>query len=69
MLIGKEMVKSLKPGSTLTLRCKDLPEYNSSYQTAWQARQELGLGKDDLAIRKDSKGLRIEIERLRREES
>lgn len=66
MLIGKEMIKNLRPGSTLTLRCKDLPEYNSSYQTAWQARQELGLGKDDLRISKDSKTLVIEVERYRK---
>lgn len=67
MLIGKDLIKNLRPGSKLTLRCKDLPEYNSSYQTAWQARVDLGLSKEDLRISKDSKNLVIEVERIRRE--
>lgn len=66
MLIGKDLIKNLRPGSTLTLHCKDLPEYNSSYQTAWQARVDLGLKSDDLKISKDSRTLVIQIERIRK---
>ena len=69
MLIGKETVKNLKPGSVLTLHCKDLPEYNSSYQTAWQARIDMGLDKEDLKINRNSKELVVRIERIRKEKA
>lgn len=67
MLAGKEYIKKLPQGMMLTAYCKDLPEYNSLYQTAWTARSELGLDKTGMRISRKPAEMKIEIERYRDE--
>lgn len=64
MKIGKEYLKGLPVGSTLTLRCDTASEMDSAYQTALTARKDLGLDKTSMRISRFAKEMKLEVERI-----
>ncbi|MDE6338545.1 MAG: hypothetical protein K2K97_02010, partial [Muribaculaceae bacterium] len=58
----KEQVKEVKPCQTLVIECGDAAELNSSWQTAYQARRELGYDKTTMRISQSYVSMKVEVE-------
>lgn len=61
-MLSKEQVKELKPGQTLVIECVDAAELKSSWQTAYQARKELGYDKKTMRISQSYVSMKVEVE-------
>ncbi|MDE6649650.1 MAG: hypothetical protein K2K45_06950 [Muribaculaceae bacterium] len=49
-MVTRESIRNLLPGQKLTIECSGTADLDSTYQTAWQVRKELGLSKDVMPI-------------------
>lgn len=56
------------PGQLLIIRCNDLPELNSTQQTAYQARKELGYDQKIMRISQYARTMTVEVELPRESE-
>ena len=64
MKASKQDFKNLRSGQTLTVACLDAAELDSAYQTALQARKELGLTREGMRVTRRAKAMKIEVERM-----
>lgn len=49
-MVTRDTIRNLKPGYKLTIECSGAADLDSTYQTAYQVRKELGLSKDAMSI-------------------
>lgn len=49
-MVTRESIRNLLPGQKLTIECSGTADLDSTYQTAWQVRKELGLPKEVMPI-------------------
>ncbi|MDE5886479.1 MAG: hypothetical protein K2H46_02705 [Muribaculaceae bacterium] len=49
-MVTRDAIRNLRPGNRLEVRCEDAADLDSSYQTIYQMRKEMGLSKDIMPI-------------------
>lgn len=49
-MVTRDAIRNLKPGNRLEIQCKNTADLDSTYQTAWQMRNEMGISKDTMTI-------------------
>lgn len=49
-MVTRDAIRNLRPGNRLEVRCKDAADLDSTYQTIYQMRREMGLSKDIMPI-------------------
>lgn len=63
MVLTKKEVKNLNPGRSLVIQCENVLRLDSTYQTALQARKEMGLTSDELSINRSGKTMSVTVTR------
>lgn len=49
-MVTKDTIRNLRPGYKLTIECDGAADLDSTYQTAWRTRKEMGISKDVMVI-------------------
>ncbi len=49
-MVTRDTIRNLKPGYKLSIECSGSADLDSTYQTAYQVRKELGIPKDVMVI-------------------
>lgn len=65
-MVKKEQIRSMQPGHRLEVPCSGAADLDSTYQTAYQTRRELGLSSAEMAISRIATREMIVIEYLKK---
>lgn len=49
-MVTRDAIRNLKPGNRLEIQCENAADLDSTYQTIYQMRREMGLSKDVMPI-------------------
>lgn len=49
-MVTRDTIRNLKPGYKLAIECSGSADLDSTYQTAYQVRKELGIPRDVMVI-------------------
>lgn len=49
-MVTRDAIRNLKPGNRLEIQCENAADLDSTYQTVYQMRREMGLSKDTMPI-------------------
>lgn len=49
-MVTRDAIRNLKPGNRLEIQCESAADLDSTYQTVYQMRKEMGLNKEVMPI-------------------
>lgn len=62
--LTKEKVKAMLPRDVITVVCENAAELDAVYQTAFNARKEMGDKGDDIALSKSNVTMTVVVRKL-----